>query len=76
MPAGAHRFQVGELRCTVLSDGYGSNPASWCFPNAEAAQLTDALDRRGASCESVVAPYTCLLIETGREVVLVDAGLA
>ena len=75
MPAGAHCFQVGSLRCTVLSDGYGSNPASWCFPNADGAQLAGALERRGASSERVVSPYTCLLIETNREVVLVDAGL-
>ena len=75
MPAGAHRFQVGTLRCTVLSDGYGANPAAWYFPNADGAQLADALERRGAGCERIVVPYTCLLIETGREVVLIDAGL-
>ena len=75
MPAGAHRFQVGNLRCTVLSDGYVANPASWLFPNADEPALTAALERRGSDCASVVSPYTCLLIETGQEIVLADAGL-
>jgi glyoxylase-like metal-dependent hydrolase (beta-lactamase superfamily II) len=75
MPAGSHRFQVGDLWCTVLSDGYVANPASWCFPNAGEAELASALESRGAACDHVISPYTCLLIETGREVVLADAGL-
>jgi len=75
MPAGSHRFQVGTLWCTVLSDGYVSNPASWYFPNAAPIELAAALEKRGADYEHVISPYTCLLIETGREVVLADAGL-
>jgi len=75
MPAGSHRFQVGNLWCTVLSDGYVAHPASWCFPNADHAQLTDALESRWTRGGDVISPYTCLLIETGREVVLADTGM-
>ncbi|HUB77430.1 MAG TPA: MBL fold metallo-hydrolase [Bryobacteraceae bacterium] len=75
MPAGSHRFHVGNLGCTVLSDGYVSNPACWYFPNANDLQLNAALESRGNSSDHVISPYTCLLIETGREVVLADAGL-
>ena len=75
MPAGSHRFQVGSLWCTVLSDGYVSQPASWCFPNADPRELCESLSRRSASAESVVSPYTCLLIESGREIVLADTGM-
>jgi glyoxylase-like metal-dependent hydrolase (beta-lactamase superfamily II) len=75
MPAGSHRFQVGDLWCTVLSDGYVSNPAAWCFPNADELQLATALESRGSTWDHVISPYTCLLIETGREIVLADAGL-
>ena len=74
MPQGSHRFQVGSISCTVLSDGYVSYPLSWFFPNAEPGELLDALQRRHLSQESVLSPYTCLLIETGRHVVLVDTG--
>jgi glyoxylase-like metal-dependent hydrolase (beta-lactamase superfamily II) len=75
MPAGSHRFQVGTLWCTVLSDGYVANPASWYFPNAGRVELAEALARHGPDCETVISPYTCLLVETGSEVVLADAGM-
>jgi glyoxylase-like metal-dependent hydrolase (beta-lactamase superfamily II) len=75
MPAGSHRFQVGTLCCTVLSDGYVANPSSWYFPNAGAIELAETLDGHGLSTETVVSPYSCLLIETGRHVVLADTGL-
>lgn len=75
MPAGSHRFQVGNLWCAVLSDGYAAYPASWCFPNADRVELAEALVHRGAAHDQVISPYTCLLVESGREVVLADAGL-
>ena len=61
----AHRFHVRAIRCTVLSDGYYSCPTSWFFPNANPADLPP---------DDVLSPYTCLLVETGRHVVLVDTG--
>ncbi len=75
MPAGSHRFQLGTLWCTVLSDGYVANPASWYFPSADPVPLAQALASRGGAADHVVTPYTCLLIETGSEVVLIDAGM-
>ena len=74
MPEGSHRFQVGSIGCTVLSDGYYSYPASWFFPNAAPAELSRAMERHRLPLESVLSPYTCLLIETGRHIVLVDTG--
>ena len=74
MPEGSYRFQVGSICCTVLSDGYFSFPTRWFFPNADPDELTRALERRRLPQESVLSPYTCLLIETGRHVVLVDTG--
>ncbi len=74
MPAGSYRFQLGSLVCTVFSDGYFSYPTSWFFPNADPGQVAHALYSRGSTMGSVLSPYTCLLIQTGRHVVLVDAG--
>jgi glyoxylase-like metal-dependent hydrolase (beta-lactamase superfamily II) len=74
MPEGSHHFQVGSIRCTVLSDGYYAYPTSWFFPNAEPAALQRALGQRRLPQDDVLSPYTCLLIETGRHVVLVDTG--
>jgi glyoxylase-like metal-dependent hydrolase (beta-lactamase superfamily II) len=74
MPEGSYRFQVGSLCCTVLSDGYCAYPSSWFFPNARPAELAGALEKRRLPLDSVLSPYTCLLIESGWRVVLVDTG--
>jgi glyoxylase-like metal-dependent hydrolase (beta-lactamase superfamily II) len=74
MPEGSYSFQIGAIRCTVLSDGYYRYPVSWFFPNADSEQLQHTLESRRESPESVLSPYTCLLIETGRHVLLVDTG--
>src|SRR3954468_5099678 len=74
MPEGSYRFQVGSISCTVLSDGYYSYPASWFFPNANPEDLYRELETRHLPQDSVLSPYTCLLIETGRHTVLVDTG--
>jgi len=74
MPEGSQRFSVGSIRCTVLSDGYASYPTEWFFPNADGAELADALESRRLPATTVLSPYTCLLIETSRRVVLVDTG--
>jgi len=74
MPAGSYRFEVGAVTCTVLSDGYFSFPTEWLFPNARPGRVAGALEARGLPQTTVLCPYTCLLIQTGRHVVLVDAG--
>ena len=62
------------MHCTVLSDGYYSYPARWFFCNADPADVTHALSDHHLPTDEVLSPYTCLLIETGRHVVLVDTG--
>src|ERR1035438_5566125 len=75
MPAGSHRFEIGTIGCTVLSDGYAAYPTPWFFPDADPEELSRALASRRAPEETVLCPYTCLLVETGRQVMLVDTGL-
>lgn len=74
MPEGSYRFQIGSLGCTVLSDGYVDYPSPWFFPNAQPVALAEALEKRRLPHDYILSPYTCLLIETGRRVVLVDTG--
>jgi glyoxylase-like metal-dependent hydrolase (beta-lactamase superfamily II) len=74
VPAGSSTFEVGSIRCTVLSDGYCDYPTSWFFPNADPLELSRLLDARRLPKDYILSPYTCLLIETGRYVVLVDTG--
>jgi glyoxylase-like metal-dependent hydrolase (beta-lactamase superfamily II) len=65
---------VGSIRCTVLSDGYYAYPTAWFFPNADPLVLGQSLQDHRLPPDKVLSPYTCLLIETGRHVVLVDTG--
>jgi len=74
MPEGSYAFHVGSVYCTVLTDGYCAYPAPWFFPNADPQQLATALDRRRLPHDQILSPYTCLLIESGRQVALVDTG--
>jgi glyoxylase-like metal-dependent hydrolase (beta-lactamase superfamily II) len=57
-----------------LSDGYFAYPTDWFFPNADPDRLRQSLESRHLPAHSVLSPYTCLLIETGRHVALVDTG--
>lgn len=74
MPEGSHRFTVGSMQCTVLTDGYASYPTAWMFPGADAERVAQALASHRLPQETVLSPYTCLLIESGREALLVDTG--
>jgi glyoxylase-like metal-dependent hydrolase (beta-lactamase superfamily II) len=74
MPEGSHAFPVGSIRCTVLSDGYASYPAAWYFSQVEPGQLSRALAEHRLTPERILSPFTCLLIETGRHIVLCDTG--
>lgn len=74
MPTGSHHFQVGSISCTVLADGYACYPTGWFFPDADGERLSRALERRGLPVDRVLSPYSCLLIESGRRVILVDTG--
>ena len=74
MPEGSHRFEIGTIRCTVLTDGYASYPVPWFFPNAPEAIVARTLEKRGLPPDRILSPYTCLLLETGKRTILVDAG--
>src|ERR1035441_9631946 len=74
MPEGSHRFQAGSIACTVLADRYCSYPTRWFFPNADPERLARALEERRQPLDTVLSPYTCMLIQTGARVILVDTG--
>lgn len=74
MGGAAHRFGLGELVCTALSDGGHDYAAAEYVANADMSEVERALDRHGATLEKIPSPYTCLLIETGGQLVLVDSG--
>jgi glyoxylase-like metal-dependent hydrolase (beta-lactamase superfamily II) len=70
----AHRFRVGALECTALSDGSHDYTAQLYVANGEATEIERALALHGDTPSRIVSPYTCMLVETGAERVLLDTG--
>lgn len=79
MSAIPHHFSVGRFRCTIIPDGVFiyEHPAALLFADAPPSELTQALHAHQltpATWEHYRSPYPSLLIDTGRERVLVDTG--
>jgi glyoxylase-like metal-dependent hydrolase (beta-lactamase superfamily II) len=71
----AASFKVGAIGCLLLRDGGGGLPVEVLFENAPVDERDAALGDRMEADGMVLAPYNCLLVRVGSEVVLVDAGL-
>lgn len=76
--AGAYRFTVGAFNAALLSDGTAAfpDPIAILFPTAPADELDRALRAYGTPepWSEWLTPFTPLLVETGRERVLIDTG--
>jgi glyoxylase-like metal-dependent hydrolase (beta-lactamase superfamily II) len=74
MNADTYRFRVGDFDCMAASDGTFAYPDQSFFVNASGARLEEMLQERGARPGEILAPWTCLYIDTGQHRVLVDTG--
>lgn len=68
------RFSLGDMRLTILSDGYFTTPVSGLGVNADPQEVQAFLAAHFQSTEESFAHTNHLLIETGEHVVLVDVG--
>ncbi|ONG54801.1 hydrolase [Pseudoroseomonas deserti] len=72
--AGAYRFRIGDIRATVLSDGLiGGPPAVYAF-DAPELELAEALRRAFLPADRLTLNLNTLLLETGGQRILVEAG--
>jgi len=74
MESNRERFSVGEIQCVAISDGTFSYPTGWFFSNVPQEQLEGSLRDHDLPLNQVVSPYTCLLVNAGKEKVLIDTG--
>jgi glyoxylase-like metal-dependent hydrolase (beta-lactamase superfamily II) len=71
---GFYRFKIGDFQATVISDGQGPIPVSPIFVmNASEAELAPVL-KANFMGPIIQATNNSLVIDTGRERVLVDTG--
>jgi glyoxylase-like metal-dependent hydrolase (beta-lactamase superfamily II) len=71
---GFYRFKIGEFQATVISDGYGQIPIGPIFAmNASEAELAPVL-RANFMQPMIQATNNILVVDTGRERILVDTG--
>lgn len=73
-------FRVGQFQCMAVSDGIHvyTDPVSLLFPGAPAEHLEKVLRRHNLQPDEWTEwknTYTCLLVSTGKNLVLVDTGL-
>jgi len=74
-----YRFKVGSFECLAVSDGTFTypHPIPFLFANAPKERLEQTLLAHGIQPEQWAewtSPYICLVIDTGKHLVLVDTG--
>jgi glyoxylase-like metal-dependent hydrolase (beta-lactamase superfamily II) len=70
----SYHFQVGTLKCIAISDGMETVPAESFIKDMLAEQWSQALLENGYSPTQAVVYFNCLMIQTGQQNILVDAG--
>ncbi len=70
-----HRYKVGAFECTAVYDGIWEKPHDPAFiKNASLDEVKGAMRAAGLTEEFVSIPFTPLIVGTGRDLVLLDAG--
>src|SRR5690349_8283971 len=70
----ANKFNIGDIKVTVISDGQGHAPGTLYFQGTTDEQWAPHkrwLDHQG----HVQFPFTCFIVETGDRTLLIDTGL-
>jgi glyoxylase-like metal-dependent hydrolase (beta-lactamase superfamily II) len=74
MKSETFRFQVGSYSFIAIRDNAPVYPIGMFLTNLAKDRYEPELIKRGHDTQQIELPYTCLLIDTGREKVLVDTG--
>lgn len=69
-----YSFNVGAIQCCPVSDGSLPYPPNWFFANVPQQQMEGALRAHGLRADEITGTYTCLLVSTGKNKVLIDTG--
>ena len=75
MKSETFRFQLGNFSCIAIQDDAPRYPIGMFLTNLARERFEPGLLERGEDPQQIEIPYTCLLINTGRDRVLVDTGI-
>lgn len=70
-----YRFALGELEVTLVHDGHARRPLDANYVrNASLEEVRAALVEAFQPADAVLSPFTTVVVNTGRELVAIDAG--
>lgn len=68
-------FSVGKFRCITIRDGGHMGSADFLFCNAPKQEVAQALKKHALQADQLRSSWTCLLVDTGEQILLVDTGI-
>ena len=72
---GIYRYKIGSYELTALYDGIWYRPITDKFiRNAPFAEVEHALDKAFMPHDRLTTPFTTLIVNTGKKLVLIDTG--
>jgi glyoxylase-like metal-dependent hydrolase (beta-lactamase superfamily II) len=71
---GMFRYKVGDYELTALYDGIWYRPITDKFIKAPFADVERALDQAFMPHDKLATPFTTLIVNTGKKLVLIDTG--
>jgi glyoxylase-like metal-dependent hydrolase (beta-lactamase superfamily II) len=72
---GIYRYRIGEYELTALYDGIWYRPITKEFiRNAPFSEVEHALDAAFMPHDKLATPFTTLIVNTGKKLVLIDTG--
>lgn len=72
---GFYRYQAGNLKVTAVSDGFFvRKPLEGFVANATPTQIDASLTAQGLPAGELKVPFTTLVVDDGKRVVLIDTG--
>lgn len=69
-----YHFKVGKFKCTCIRDFDVTYPYENFFKDVPKELIEEALRNLGAATDSVHTPFTHLVVDTGKNKILVDTG--
>ncbi len=69
-----YHFTLGKFKCLAIDDGKYVATANHLFTNAPEEALQQTLERHGLQADYLPSTWTCLLVDTPDNLVLIDTG--